>query len=459
MTGTGLVRVTVAAPRRSVDLALPEGASVAEVLPGLLRHAGERADGGAADAGWSVRRVDGSPLELGRTLGAHGVRDGEVLHLAPRRLEWPEPEYDDLVDAIATASGRVGRTWGPVHTRACGLVAGGAVMALGLGAVLSAGPPWAGAGLWSLVLAALLLAAGVALARAAGDAGAGAALAGVALPYAFAGGALLFAGEWGIGELGAPQLLSGCAAAVLVAVLGHLGVAACPALFSCAAACGLLGIAGAWMTTSEALEAHESAAIVGGALLAFSPMFASLALRLGRVPTPVLPRTTADLVRDDPQPPRRAVHAAVVRADALLTGALLATGLVGALCQVLLTARGGAAATALVAVLSLGFLLRARLYPILWQRSALLAAGLTGVGCLVLGPLPADPPTALLLVGPITVLVGAGALAAGLVHSARGPSPFLGRYAEIVEVVVVLAVVPVACWVLDLYGYVRGLGG
>ncbi|UVS79633.1 type VII secretion integral membrane protein EccD [Actinokineospora sp. UTMC 2448] len=454
MTGTGLVRITVTAPHRSIDLALPDASPIAEILPGLLVHAGER---GADNGGWTLRRGDGTPLDLGRTLGRHGVRDGEVLHLVPRRVEWPEPEYDDLVDAIATSSGRAGRTWGPRHTRAAGLAAGGALMAVGLGAVLASGPSWTGAALWSLGLAALLLVGGACLARAVGDAGAGAVPAGIALPYAFAGGALVYAGESPIGDLGAPHLLSGCAAVVLVAVLGHIAVAACPVLFVAAATAGLFGVAGAWLSTTDALAAHDAAAVVAGLLLAFSPMAASAAIRLSRVPMPVLPRTTADLVRDTPQPPRDAVHAAVVRADAMLTGIVVAVGVVSAACQVLLTIRGGTAATVFVALLAVGFLLRARLYPVLWQRAALLTAGLVGLGCLALGPLPALG--ALLVAGPVAVLVGAAALAVGLVRSRRAAGPFLGRYAEILEVVVVLAVVPVGCWVLDLYSSARGLGG
>ncbi|SFB35748.1 type VII secretion integral membrane protein EccD [Amycolatopsis marina] len=460
MTTTGLVRVTIAAPHRSIDLALPENSSVAEILPGLLRHAGEHtADDGVADGGWLLRRADGKPLDLGRSLGAHRVRDGEVLHLALRRTEWPELEYDDLVDAIATGSGRIGRGWSPLHTRLGGLVCGGLVIALGLGAVLRAGPPWHAAGLWALGLAALLVLAGVGLARSMGDSGAGAVPAGLALPFAFTGGALVFAGDWPISALGAPQLLFGSAAMVLVAVLGYLGVVAHAALFTGAATVGLLGVIAAWLTTSDSLDGHESAAVVAGFLLAFSPMFAPLSLRLSRVPMPVLPRTTADLVRDDPLPSRKAVYGAVVRADGLLTGMLLGSALVVVVCQVLLISTGSTSATVLVLVLTLGFLLRARLYPILWQRVPLLAAGFAGVACLVLGPLLRSPGTVLLLGGPVTIAVGACVLAAGLVHSRRAPTPFLGRYAEIAEVIVVLAVVPVACAVLDLYAYVRGLGG
>ena len=40
-TATGLARVTVSAPQRRLDVALPEHLPLAELLPELLRHAGE----------------------------------------------------------------------------------------------------------------------------------------------------------------------------------------------------------------------------------------------------------------------------------------------------------------------------------------------------------------------------------------------------------------------------------
>jgi type VII secretion integral membrane protein EccD len=449
----GLVRVTVATPQRRIDVALPERSSVAELVPGLLGHAGEH----LADGGWSLRRADGAELELGRPLGSYRIRDGEILHLAPRRTEWPELEYDDLVDAIADGASRAGRAWGARHTRLAGLAAGAAGILLGLAAVIHSGPPWADAALWSLGLAVLLLVAGFVLARAAGDAVAGSVLGALALPYAFAGGVLLLAGDRPLTGLGAPQLQAGCAALLLAAVLGYVGIAWGITVFAGAMGVGLFGVAGAWLATLDSLEGHEAAAIIAGALLAFSPAFAPLAIRLGRVPTPVLPRTTADLVRDDPQPGRPMVYDAVVRAHGLLTGLLLGTGVVVVACQILLVRSGDTSALVLTIVLALGFLLRARLYPVLWQRIPMLTAGLAGTACLALWPLMSDRP--LVIAGPIVVAAGGLMMLAGLAHSKRTPSPRLGRYAELLEVLVVLAIVPVACSVLGLYGYVRGLGG
>ena len=40
-----------------------------------------------------------------------------------------------------------------------------------------------------------------------------------------------------------------------------------------------------------------------------------------------------------------------------------------------------------------------------------------------------------------------------------GGSPYLGRLADILDVAAVIALAPVACAVLDLYGWVRDLAG
>lgn len=460
MQTAGLVRVTIATPHRRIDMALPEHASVAEILPGLLARAGASlADDGVAGGGWQLRRADGTAFDLDRTLGAYRVRDGEILHLTARRTDWPEPEYDDLVDAIATGSGRTGRAWAPRHTRLAGLATGAMSVLLGLLAVLRAGPPWTSPALWALGATAMLLTAGVVLARAMRDAGAGAVVAAAALPFAFTGGGLLLAGDSPVTELSAGHLLTASAALLLAASVGYLGVTAAPELFAGAATAGLLGVIGGWLATIDELAGYRSAAVIGGGLLAMSTAFAPLALRLAQVPMPVLPRSTADLVRDDPQPPLELVHAAVARADALLTGMLGGAAVVVMYCQFVLIRSDSVAAVVLVTVLAAGFLVRARLYPILRQRVLVLVTGMFGAACLAAGPAMAGREALLSLTGPLLLAVAAGVIAIGLVLSTRAANPYLGRIAEYFEILVMVAIVPGACSVLGLYGYVRGLGG
>lgn len=460
MNTTGLVRVTVAAPARRIDLALPERAPLAELLSGLLRHAGEDlADAGALSGGWVLRRADGTVLDSARTLAAQRVRDGEVLHLTHAHTDWPELEYDDLVDAIATGSARTGAAWGPKHTRMTGLGIGAIAVVLALAAVARSGPPWTGPAWWSIGVASVLLSAALLLARAGGDTGAGAMAAAVALPFAFAGGGLVFSGDRDLFDLGAPQLLGAGAGLLLAAVVALLGVVDRAALFVGAATVAVFCVVGGWLATLDSLDGHEAAALVAGFGLAFSPVLAPLSIRLSRVPMPVLPKAAADLLRDDPQPPRAAVYASVLRADGLLTGMVGGLATVVVPCHVLLVTSGSEAGLILVMILTVGFLLRARLYPIVRQRVPLLIAGLAGAVCLGLGPLMSDRADLLSVAGPVLLVVGVLAALLGVVHSTREPSPYFGRYAEILEVVLVLAIVPVLCSVLGLYGYARGLGG
>ncbi|ADB29875.1 secretion protein snm4 [Kribbella flavida DSM 17836] len=460
MNISGLLRVTIATPQRRLDLALPEHASVAEVLPGLLTKAGEHlADEGVAQGGWVLRRADGAQLVLGRSLGSHRIRDGEILHLVPSRLEWPELEYDDLVDAIATGSSRLGAAWSAWHTRLWGLISAVAALLVVLISVLRLGAPWPEPAGWLLITAVLLTAVAVVLARVVGDAGAGVVVGGAALPFVALGCGLMLAGDAMWPAVGAPQFLAAGAGLLLVGAACYVGVVDGATLFAGAASLGVLVIAAGWIGTSNALDGADVAAITGSVGLVFSPLLASLAIRLGRLPTPILPRTTADLVRDDPQPARKVVYSAVVRADGLLTGMLLGLSVVLCTCQVLLVLAGTRSATIMACLVTAGCLLRARLYPVVRQRLLLLSPGLVGAAALVLGPLTRITDDPVPTIVPLLLLLATAAIFLALRYSARPASPYLGRCAEIIEVLVVLALIPVAAAVLGLYGVVRGWGG
>ena len=453
----GLVRVTISAPRRRVDIALPENVVVAEMLPVLLRHSGEElADEGVDHGGWLLRRSDGTSLIPARTLSAHRVRDGEVLHLVPGWQEWPELDYDDLVDAIASGSRRRHRTWSAGQTRLAGLVIGGLAITGGLVAVVRSGPHWEIAGRWALGQAAILLIAAVVLARLFGDSTAGIMVGLLAQPYAFVGGGLLVTHTATWPGLSAPQLEVACATLAVVALLGYLGVGDDGALFVAAVVAGLLGLLGAWLTASEEIWPERAAAILLCAALLLAPAFNSIAIWLARLPIPVLPRSPTDLLRDAPQPPRPAVYAAVARADGILTGLLIGTSAVAAVADVVLIRSDGSAARWLVVVAGAAYWLRARPYVIVRQRLPLLLAGTVGGLALLLGPAMSDPDRRLSFAGPLLVGLGAAAIVIGLAYSQRAPGPYLRRYVEVVELVLLLAVLPIAAAVLGLYGRLHG---
>src|SRR2546423_9108467 len=169
-TETGLAKVMVAAPKRRLEVALPEHLPVAVLLPTLLRQGGEDLPNeGLATGGWLLRRADGVPLDGARTLANQGVRDGEVLHLVPRRTEWPELQYDDVVDAIAVGARQGGPPWTRATTRAFGLTVTALTLLLIPVTVLMSGGHWIGPAVASLVLAVLLIAGGIALSPALSD--------------------------------------------------------------------------------------------------------------------------------------------------------------------------------------------------------------------------------------------------------------------------------------------------
>jgi type VII secretion integral membrane protein EccD len=460
MNMTGLVRVTVSAPQRRLDLALPEQASVAEILPGLLNRAGEQlADDGVPDGGWVLRSADGTPLTLGRTLGSHRIKDGEILHLVPRRTDWPELEYDDLVDAVAAGSGRLSSPWSARQTRATGLAAAVVPMLVVLVTVLREGAPWYQPAWWLLALAVFFVAVGIVMARVVGDSGGGALVGAISLPFAALGGGLLLAGHEPVPQIGAPHVLTAGAALLLAGIGCYLGIVDHGAIFAGATAAGLLGIIAGWIATADSLDGADVAAILSAVLLAFSPLLASLAIRLGRLPMPILPRTTSDLVRDDPQPPRKFVYAAVVRADGILTGMLIGISITLSVGLIILARANTRSAVIFAVLVSIGCLLRARLYPIVKQRLLFLIPGMIGLAALAIGPLTSARADALTLVLPLMLLAAALVIFVGLWYSTRPPNPYLGRYAELLEVIVILALVPVACAVLGLYSVVRGWGG
>ncbi|MFV2018487.1 type VII secretion integral membrane protein EccD [Micromonospora sp. LOL_023] len=456
--GTGLARIAVVAPSRRIDLALPEHLPIVGLLPAVLRHAEENPSDGMAGGGWSLRRTDGSTLDLTRTLAAQQVRDGETLHLSPRRTEWPELAYDDLMEAVAAGARRRGLPWTPAATRSTGLLAAAALLLLALVAVVTATGAGLLVGVALLGTAAVLVAVGVVLSRAMADSLAGAVLAAVALPYAFAGGALLLAAGEPITSFGAPHVLVGCAALALAGMLGMLGVGDASRIFVAANVVGVSGAFGALLALGS-LDAPQAAAVVVSLVTLLLPALPLLAVRAGKLPMPALPRTPEDLVRDEPQPDRTVIYQATARADEVLTGLMFGTAVTAAAGSTLLTFAGSVGALLLVAVVTGGFLLRARLVPTVRHRLPLLVVGLAGVALLTLvgaGDLAVGSRLAML---PVLLLVAASVVAAGMVYSRRPPSPRLARLGDGLDVVLQLAVVPVACSVLGLYGFMRAING
>jgi hypothetical protein len=347
-----------------------------------------------------------------------------------------------------------GSLWDWTATRAFALVAAGLVLLAGLGTLLAVPAPRAGAGLAASAVAVTLFVVATLLSRALGDGLAGAAAGGMALPFAAASGALYAVGSEPL--MSPDALLVGASALLLASALGAVAVGFGLRVFSCGGALGLAGVAAALLAL--VLPAPRAAAILLVVLVAGVGLAPLLAVRLGRLPLPVV-TASPEVLGVEPRLPRSDVQAAVVRGDELLIGSLTGISIAGAGCIAVVTAAGGVAAPLLGGVAATVMLLRARLFPAIASRLPLLVSGLAGLA-LTASALAAAAGSATRLSG---VIFAVGAVVALLATAATAPrrragtSPYLARIGDILDVTTVVALAPIACAVLDLFSWVRTL--
>lgn len=456
-----LCRITVRAPEKFIDLAVPGDVPLADLLPVLLDYAGEETqETGLEHGGWVLQRLGGAPLDEEATLDAAGVRDGETLHLRPRADALPEPHFDDLVDGIATTMDRRPYAWTPTVGRR--VLIGLMVTALAAGSVLLALPGldfWLRIGV--LFAGGLLMLAGAASAsRAVGDAGAGAALGVMATVYWTHAGWLLpggtFDGDQVEQVLGA-RLLAASAAAAGGAVLALAVVAAFTPLFLATAAIAVGGALGGLLLILLDRTPQEAAAVAALVTVLFGAFVPALSFRLSGMRTPPLPTNAQQLQQGIDPNPSADVSARTVVADVWMTALFAATGLLCVACLGALVQPFGWPGGCMAGALSVLLLLHGRGMGSFWQRLALIAPGVLGVVGLVVssalvtsaGSRPA------LLVG-LFVTAAACAIASWTVPGRR-LVPYWGRAAELLHSAAAISLLPLALWVLGLYGWLRGL--
>ncbi len=498
--GAGIVdaarfcRVTVLAPRTRMDLALPTDLTVAELVPMLCELAGEsgprgragrRAPGaGGPDYGgiahpsiWCLASVAGAELPPGSTLAGLGVLDGDLLRLRPRAEAPPPPVFDDPVDAVAevvpAADGSPDpwghqpatarpeplalRPWTRRCRRGAGLAIGGVALASAavlLAATRGLGPladPVA-AVIGGLATIAALVGASHTVRL---DPAAAALLAVSSLPVAAATGFAALPGAPGAGHL---LLAAALAAATGAASLAVLGAPAPPlvAVTLAATVCAAAALLATLYIGSVAALAAGAAAIALGAL----PVLPKISVRLAGLPPPVVPTTAEEMVTadaqwqldsaDDIRHHSRLAHSYL---GGLVSGAAAVAGVGAALAAATGGLGGAVLATVVVAVL----LMRSRAYATALASGAPLVAGVAAGAALVAG-VGALGPVGLRLGAGLGLLV-AGAVAVALVWdgATREPSPVARRTVDILEAVLVVAIFPLALWVMGLYDMMRGL--
>lgn len=457
MTGTGeLSRVTIVAPRTRMDLALPSDVPLADLLPTLLRYAGEDlADQGVTHGGWSLARLGGQPLDGGQTAGQLGVRDGEVLYFNPRDAATPEVVFDDVVDAVATATNRRPGAWQLATTRRFSVLFASSALLGGAAVALLAGPPHLPGALVALVVAVAALGTATVLSRAVGDSRTGSALALVSLVYAGVGGLLLLAGDRGLTDVGAPHVLLAATALLVFGAVAAPAVGDRAPVFLGATAVGAaLGLA-ATVCLAFGVDAAASAAVLATVAFAALPALPMTAYRLARLPVPAIPTGPEELKSDDESFDSRQLLALSDRADQFLTGLLWTVSIVVLGGEVVLAADGRLPAMLLCTVLALLSLLRARPLASRVQRIPVLVTGSLGLALATAATF--TDLSALLRLGVLLgglVLVAVVSLVYGLAVAGKHISPVWGRVLDILEILLIVAVVPLAAWVCGLYGWI-----
>lgn len=447
-------RVTVVTPYARVDVALPVRATLAELVPQLIRLAGAEGQASAENPGWVLSRLGGAPFPPGLTVTSAAIRDGDVLYLNPRERQVAPLVFDDVIDAIASAAESRAGSWGPtvayrIAVGATSVVLIGATLLLSRGLIGTVLAPVCGG-----ALAIVLLVVGGALARAYGDADAGAACAGAGVP------AVLLAGMTALPPhrfgLASGPLAMGFAAATVFGVLAVVVVAHRTAWFltlSVASAFGAIGSSVILLTGAHAAAVAGVAAVLATASAAVAPM---ISLRLARLPLPTVP-SDMDAFRAEEKPTMdESVLGQTSTAERMLTALLGAFGLVAVGSVVVLTRDDSIWQATLGGVLAVAWLLRSRSYHAAAQRIVLVG---TGLATLVwLGLWLADNGDRLTLVTAFAVLAVAAVISlwyASRVLRGR-KSPHWGRFLDVTEFIALMALIPIVGVVLGLYDAIRG---
>lgn len=450
--------VTIAGPARSIDVRIPTGVPVADLLPQLARAVGAS----RGELGWELVPIGGEALPLASTLSA--VADGDVLHLrAPHPAERP-PDVRSVRDRLEGRPDTNGRSRAPgwselvtaVMTAALVLPVG-AVALLGLAAP-SSRPQLPSASV-AFVLGAVLLAllgGWLAMRDPVGPPSPDDGSAGWPVPATVAGAAGLawsaIAGG-GLVALTAPGA-SGPAVAgggVVVALIGAvLGGWWAARRRPGAQGFGLLACGGYGLSSAGA-AALLAVGLGGEAAARLVALFAALSIgMLPGVAVVVGGATRLDRSAVGGGLPAAVADGVAARSAALVRGSLVGAVLVATLALASRWPQAGPVDTVTAASVALLFAGRVRTVGHRFAGVPIAGAAMTAV--LAIGMTTIGAPADRLLVTLAAVVVGLGVLRVGLDHR-RPPSPVTAahgtRLVRWSERALIVVAIPLAGGVLD----------
>lgn len=428
---TEYTRVTIQGTARKADLVLPDDEPVAAVLPEVLSLLDERTERSSRPV--VLMTTVGEQLSSSLTLAEQEVRHGTLLRLVHLDEAPAPPEVADVTDVMADAVSSRPDSWRPVW----GVLAA-ALAALVLG--LSTTPVVVAAGLvparlWPAVAVVLL---GAVLLGRRGRTGPA-----VVLTALAAGAALTLAADvaqrLGMTAPGTTPLLWVGLVAVLVSTVAVLGFRAVPLALGGVVAGVLTGGAAVMHVAGMAPE-HVAAVVACAGALALG-VVPGLAMTMSGL------SGLDDRVVEGRLVARADVEGAVTGTHRALTAATVAAVAPTAISTWALAGTDDVFARGVAAAVGVILLLRTQVLPLAPQRLALLAGGaVTLIALMLSGAL-----------GTGTLLLAAAAvLVALLVLTGTSPSENvrarLRRFAGVVELVAVVALVPLLLALLGVFG-------
>ncbi|MER5699812.1 type VII secretion integral membrane protein EccD [Streptomyces mirabilis] len=457
----GLCRLTVRAPDKTLDLAVPADIPVADLLPVIAAHAGETEEAGPEHDGWVLQRIGGEPLDAEETPASLKIKDGETLLLRPRDQALPPIRFDNLVDAVSAAARGLPHGWTPqVSGWTLRLMTAAALT--GCLALLAVGGASAGdRSALSAGAAVLALAGAGAAGRVLEDRPGGVVLGLYGAAFLALFGSLLVApvhSEPTARATGACLLAAG-AAATLGMVLANSAVAGYPVVFGAGGVVALAGVLGGGLMIALDEGFSQVAAAVALCVVVCGAFVPMMAFSLAGLKLPPLP-TNAEQLQEGIEPRSHTdVAQGGAAVDTWMTGLYAAVGAVCGVCLLGLAADPGLPQVVTAALLALLLGLHSRSLGTSWQRLALaVPAGLGAVLLAVETARRHGPSAELLSVAGLLVAAALASVASWAVPGRR-LLPHWGRAADILQSVTAVALFPTILWTLGIYQRLRGLNG
>jgi type VII secretion integral membrane protein EccD len=450
------VRLRFVLGSASTDLAIPADAALVEVLPTVLSLLDpDAADRGTEHDGYVATRLTGPPLDEERTPAELELLDGETIYLRPRAPQLPPVKFDDLVDGIAEQVRDAPGIWTPARSAATWSALAAVALLLAVPVLaIGGGPDHLRALIAAGLSIALLLGAGLA-SRAAARPVIGSVLAGVAAVSAAAAG--WYAGQWADPTGDWPLLVGTASIAALTCLsIGLALVADALLLFAGAMTLVLAVSLPAVVVAAGALTTQRAAAIglvVSLVASLFLPLFA---FRFSGLRLPLLPGDAKQLGEDIDPVPQEVVVSRGTASIRFLTALCLGLGIAQALLGLAVIVPGGRWPLILALTVAAWLLLRSRHMRIAVQRWAVVtpAVVLAG-GAAVRWSMEHDFFVRAAVLLPALATIGVLLAIGGATLPGRRLAPYWGRWAELLETLVAVAVLPLLGAVLGLYQAVR----